>query len=425
VDGVKLFTNNMNTAFPSAVIGVIWNVIPDVPIEFFQMELLSPGGIVGDKGTFLLKFNVPKTYVDGSVALTFKSISAGSVPRVHTYAVPFKSNTITEFSKVVETKHHQTAPLDDGTYILFVNYTMRKYQQPRNATVQLVIDFDDCANATADCNNGTCVNGENTFSCACDEGYTGEFCETDVDDCVGIVCLNGALCQDSVGDYECQCLPNYFGKLCESLSDACASNVCVNGAKCVPDTRSPTGPSRPTGPSEPLGYVCDCRKGYVGPFCGIDVDECAIDPCLNGATCNNLVGNFSCSCVVGWEGKQCEINPNDCLMNEPCKNGASCKDRVGGFECACSLGWSGADCTMDVDECLSYPCENGGTCAQGRDSGSFECTCVAGFEGYYFPLPNSVLFTQLSVTYFNFLTHPHASLHKRNTIRPGLRKRRR
>jgi hypothetical protein len=39
-------------------------------------------------------------------------------------------------------------------------------------------------------------------------------------------------------------------------------------------------------------------------------------------TCTDLVAAYSCSCVKGWEGKQCETNPNDCiLLTEPCKNG--------------------------------------------------------------------------------------------------------
>jgi hypothetical protein len=373
VDGADLFTKSVSAAFPTAIVAPAWTVIADVPIDFYQMNLLSPAGLIyGADGTLLFKFNVPKPYVDGSVSLTFKSIAAGSIPRVQTYDVPLISYTSTEFTKVIQTKYHPTAPLDDGTYNLFVNYTMRKFHRPRNATVQLVIDFDDCANATAECNNGTCVNGENAFSCACDKGYSGEFCEIDVDDCVGVKCLNGAPCQDALGAFECLCPPGYFGKLCESVNDACASNRCLNGAKCVPDANAQPG------------YVCDCRKGYIGPLCGKDIDECAIDPCLNGATCENLEGDFNCTCVVGWEGKQCEVNPNDCLVTEPCKNGASCKDRVGGFECACALGWTGADCTTDVDECLSFPCENGGTCAQGNVSGTFKCTCAEGFEGTAF-----------------------------------------
>jgi hypothetical protein len=349
----------------------------DVPITFYQMELLSPAvAIYGLNGSLPFKFNVPNTYVDGSVSLTFKSIAADSVPRVHTYDVPFTSYTRTAFEKVVETQDHPTAPLDDGTYDLFVNYTMRKYEwEPRNATVRLVIDFDDCAKITAACNNGTCVNGANTFSCACDDGYSGDYCNTNVDDCLGVDCLNGASCRDSVDDYECLCPPNYFGKLCGSLSDVCAENACRNGAECIPKDASATG------------YVCECVDGFAGLYCGEDVDECAIDPCLNGGTCQNLVGRYDCLCVDGWEGKQCQINPNDCLVSEPCKNGAKCIDKVGGFECACLLGWSGPDCTVDVDECLSFPCENGGACAQGL--GSFECTCVEGFEGDTFFVTHS------------------------------------
>jgi hypothetical protein len=257
VDGAGLFTDNMKAAFALAIVTPAWTVIPDKPITFYQMELLAPAAaLYGGDGSLALIFNVPNTYVDGSVSLTFKSIAVGSVPLVHTYAVPFISSSRTEFRKVIETKYHPTAPLDDGAYKLFVNYTMRKYYQPRNSTVQLVIDFDDCANVTAECNNGTCVNGQNAFSCACDAGYSGEFCETNVDDCVGVACLNGAICLDAVDDYECLCPRNYFGKLCGSLSDDCAANVCKNGAECVPDYASATG------------YVCECLDGFVGLYCG-------------------------------------------------------------------------------------------------------------------------------------------------------------
>jgi hypothetical protein len=374
VDGAKLFINKVKMAIATAVITPSWTIIPDRPITFYQMELLSPvTKIYGSNGSLLLLFKVPKTYMDGNVSLTFRSIAVGSVPRVHTYAVPFVGYESTEFRKVIDTKD-----LADGTYNLFVEYVMRKYNAPRNATARLVIDFDDCS--TAECNNGTCVNGQNSFSCACDAGYSGKSCETNIDDCVGVTCLNGAICQDSVGDYECLCPPGYFGKNCGSQNDACAANVCANGAKCTADDASAPG------------YVCECLQGFVGVYCGTDINECATGPCLNGGTCEDLIGSYSCLCVEGWEGEQCQVNPNDCMsVAEPCKNGARCMDRVGSFKCACLLGWSGSDCTIDVDECLSFPCENGGRCAQGL--GSFECTCVNGFEGDYFPLTSDFLFT--------------------------------
>lgn len=38
----------------------------------------------------------------------------------------------------------------------------------------------------------------------------------------------------------------------------------------------------------------------------LDVDECSSDPCLNGGSCVDLVGNYSCICVEPFEGPQCE-----------------------------------------------------------------------------------------------------------------------
>ncbi len=38
-----------------------------------------------------------------------------------------------------------------------------------------------------------------------------------------------------------------------------------------------------------------------------DIDECASDPCLHGATCVDLVGGVGCTCASGWTGDFCEI----------------------------------------------------------------------------------------------------------------------
>ena len=37
-------------------------------------------------------------------------------------------------------------------------------------------------------------------------------------------------------------------------------------------------------------------------------DECASETCNNGGTCDDGVNTFTCRCVDGYEGTNCEIN---------------------------------------------------------------------------------------------------------------------
>jgi len=39
-------------------------------------------------------------------------------------------------------------------------------------------------------------------------------------------------------------------------------------------------------------------EGFTGPHCSESIDECASDPCQNGATCIDGIGNYSCQCVM-------------------------------------------------------------------------------------------------------------------------------
>ena len=36
-----------------------------------------------------------------------------------------------------------------------------------------------------------------------------------------------------------------------------------------------------------------------------DINECASNPCKNGATCTNQQNAFSCTCAAGWTGTTC------------------------------------------------------------------------------------------------------------------------
>ena len=42
----------------------------------------------------------------------------------------------------------------------------------------------------------------------------------------------------------------------------------------------------------------------------------------------------------GFTGVQCEVDIDDCAMHE-CANGARCMDGVGGYTCQCTQLWTG------------------------------------------------------------------------------------
>ena len=39
----------------------------------------------------------------------------------------------------------------------------------------------------------------------------------------------------------------------------------------------------------------------------VDIDECASSPCQNGGTCNDGINSYTCDCVPGHTGDNCEI----------------------------------------------------------------------------------------------------------------------
>lgn len=70
-----------------------------------------------------------------------------------------------------------------------------------------------------------------------------------------------------------------------------------------------------------------------GDHCQTDIDECDLDPCLNGGTCENHNGTYNCSCDDGYEGENCETANCDEI---DCANNGNCTITVDGqWECEC------------------------------------------------------------------------------------------
>ena len=68
-------------------------------------------------------------------------------------------------------------------------------------------------------NDGVCEDlGNSNFQCHCKKGFTGAFCEEEVDVCLSQPCMNGGRCVSSNGDYNCICQDNLVDKSCATGS---------------------------------------------------------------------------------------------------------------------------------------------------------------------------------------------------------------
>lgn len=48
------------------------------------------------------------------------------------------------------------------------------------------------------------------------------------------------------------------------------------------------------------GIIWSCNfVGFEGATCKINIDECASNPCQNGATCKDKINAYTCSCAHG------------------------------------------------------------------------------------------------------------------------------
>ncbi|MBZ3888634.1 Cadherin EGF LAG seven-pass G-type receptor 2 [Sciurus carolinensis] len=99
-----------------------------------------------------------------------------------------------------------------------------------------------------------------------------------------------------VGGLRCRCPPGFTGDYCETEVDLCYSRPCGPHGRC----RSREG-----------GYTCLCREGYTGEHCEVSArsGRCTPGVCKNGGTCVNLlVGGFKCDCPSGdFEKPYCRV----------------------------------------------------------------------------------------------------------------------
>ncbi|GIX94303.1 hypothetical protein CEXT_391971 [Caerostris extrusa] len=258
-------------------------------------------------------------------------------------------------------------------------------------------------------NGGTCSELNSTSSCECTPGWTGAHCEININECESSPCSNGGTCVDLVkwlslhlhtrmeGIFRKNCshqLSDCILPYCEDIDSCIAyigsntsnaeivkTNVCGEHGKCI---------------SEPFSdFNCVCDLGYTGRYCHENINDCASYPCRNGGTCIDGMNSYICLCREGWkvhnamlkldfgvtasrDGKE-NLQFDHCDVTT-CQNGGTCRDMGDTFHCTCNEEWVGHSCHIPINpSCQSNPCQNGGTCINKENT--YLCMCREGFGG--------------------------------------------
>ncbi|XP_034987268.1 lactadherin isoform X2 [Zootoca vivipara] len=132
---------------------------------------------------------------------------------------------------------------------------------------------------------------------------SGDFCEENK-------CQNGGTCLTGITEspFFCICAEGFTGIDCnETEKGACHPNPCQNGGECQ------VVPNRGDAFTE---YLCKCPLGYEGKHCQNNMNECSSQPCKNGGTCLDLSGDYACKCISPYLGKSCQLRCSNLLGME-------------------------------------------------------------------------------------------------------------
>jgi hypothetical protein len=243
-------------------------------------------------------------------------------------------------------------------------------------------DIDECALGIDDCHvNATCTNVTGSYTCACNEEFTGngvdcEFVSTYEPDCIQSGDLSWSQTGHAYcGDFDLVCAGTaYYGSSPTCEGDPYSGCWGSTPLSCCASPMSGHA-GAPAGASALWDCVEDCPAGSEksGDVC-VDVDECTegTDDCSDDATCINKQGTYQCLCNEGFtgDGQTCEpTNPESpaCITSGDTAWTWSGTLYCEAFELVCAgVAYYGSDAACagapdtgcwggDVDSCCGAP----------------------------------------------------------------------
>uniref|UniRef100_A0A673YMW5 Slit homolog 3 (Drosophila) n=1 Tax=Salmo trutta TaxID=8032 RepID=A0A673YMW5_SALTR len=194
--------------------------------------------------------------------------------------------------------------------------------------------------------------------------------------CLAGPCLNNGTCASNVsGSYHCTCPFGYK----------------VSGFK-------HTQPHTHTQPQPHLNgstCYCTCPPGYEGLQCEVNPDDCEDNDCENNSTCVDSINNYTCFCPPNFIGDLCEEGVDPCMQGfDPCQHDSKCLPLTKGYRCECLPGYVGQHCEQDYNDCLENKCQHGAECVDAVNG--YTCVCKEGFSGLFCENPPPMILLQTS-----------------------------
>ena len=249
------------------------------------------------------------------------------------------------------------------------------------------------------CEHGGCHFDGFEYSCTCDPGFKGQWCDQEKQDCTDNPCLQPG-CINEYGSYRCECPSAWTGRWCHIEVDE------VLGCNATGEAH-PCQHSSSCGMSD-LGYYCECPVGFEGRNCQYALTDCKEqNPCDHGQ-CVSDGYRISCDCPKEpvykqpfWSGSACSYKQIECnasyvdyshqimIHGLPCSGHGLCSldEPNNGWACFCDSAYLGARCSVSVDETdkcvlMNTPCDHG-SCDHCMDAESCTCKCDPGYDGEF------------------------------------------